>query len=162
MATNPTTPTRPLATPGAAATTPTAPDRMGIPTQPSPGTTQAAKPSAPTDAGAPAKTTEPLKGTLEQQMAALMARQTELEQANRDLHAQLRSKAEVIQPAKPLPTVAEAQAMLDNAETAVERKPILTEKGWLVHTHAFEQPNADAAKFLQLLGKSLPPTAAAH
>lgn len=110
------------------------------------------------DTGKQVKTTAPLRGDSSQQMAALMARIAEVEQGQRDLAArnadlesQLRQKTVTNPPAKSLPTVEKAQAMLDEATTAEGRRPVLSRDGWVVHPHAFETPNGDLAKALKAL-----------
>ena len=111
------------------------------------------------DGSRPVKTTRVLKGTVEEQMAALIARQQELEQSQRELQARNADLEQIVRlspraaapQAKELPTVKEAQKLLDKAETAEERRPILTNEGWVVHEKAFEQPNGDLERALKKL-----------
>lgn len=116
------------------------------------GTSETVRPTNDTAAPhTPAKTTAPLRGDQAEQMAALMARMAALEQRNRDLEGQVRAKADPIEPAKPLPTLEKAMKLHEEAESAEDRRPILTKEGWLVHPHSFEQPTT--AEFAKVLNK---------
>lgn len=129
---------KPLSTPGEAPEEPFVPEV----------TAEVVPPTPDTD-GQPVKTTRALRGTVEEQMAALMARQNESENAlrelqarNRQLESQLHKKVSM-PVAVDLPSLKEAIAHASKATTAEGRRPVLTTEGYYVHPHAFENAAID-------------------
>jgi dihydroxyacetone kinase-like predicted kinase len=102
-------------------------------------------------------TTRTLKGSMEEQMAALIARQNEseqslreLQQRNVDLERQLRARAPVILEPEKLPTLKKAMAEADEADRST--LVVKTEDGIYVHPHAFDDPQSVVNQLAKKIG----------